>query len=213
MALTPLKISGMTNTSLPWAGTERIPLVKNPGSGDENQKGTILQFHTLVGVTFASLGSAVAAGAGAMRWVTDMNGGATVAVSNGSSWLYLSAPIYDLGLFIPGIPTGGGSSLLQKIMVSRDIIFPADFSGAYGHVSATPASAWAIDVQDDGVSIGTITVSDAGAFTFATGSGTAKTVAAGSRLEFYEPVSASSSIADISLTLPAIISGGLAASA
>lgn len=213
MALTPLKLSAMTSVTLPWAGTERVPVVKNPGGGDANFRGTILQLHTLVPKTVSTLGSASTAGAGAMRWVTDLAGGANIAVSNGTNWIFVSAPIYDLGLYIPGVPSGGGSSILQKIMVPRNITFPADFAGAFGHVTTAPDDPWIVDVQDDGVSIGTITVDTGGTFTFATAGGTAKSIIAGSRLEFVEPVTPDASIANVSLSLTALLTAGLIAAA
>ncbi|MBZ9759503.1 hypothetical protein LB553_01200 [Mesorhizobium sp. CA8] len=122
--------------------------------------------------------------------------GAAIATSGAAT------PVaYDLPLSFPGTPTAG--QLLGKLMVVRDVALSANFSGSYGHVGTNPAATFAIDVQDNGVSIGTISISTGGAFTFTTASGTAKTISAGHRLEFYAPANspADASIANIAATL------------
>lgn len=62
-----------------------------------------------------------------------------------------------------------------------------------------------IDVTVDTVSIGTITVSDAGTFTFATTSNEAKAVAAGAVARFVAPDPADVSIAGLAVTLLAAL--------
>lgn len=108
---------------------------------------------------------------------------------------------YDIPLSFSGTPTAG--QRMGKLMVVRDVAFAANFSGSAGHVGTNPAATFAIDVQDDGVSIGTISVSTGGVFTFTTVSGTSKTVANGSRLEFYAPANspAEATVANIAATL------------
>lgn len=108
---------------------------------------------------------------------------------------------YDIPLSFAGTPTAG--QLIGKLIAVREIDFEANFSGSSGHVGTNPGATFAIDVQDDGASIGTISISTGGAFTFTTGSGTAKTVAAGSRIEFYAPANspAEATIEDIAATL------------
>lgn len=108
---------------------------------------------------------------------------------------------YDIPLSFAGTPTAG--QLMGKVVTVRDVAFPANFSGAAGHVGTNPAATFAIDVQDNGSTIGTISISTGGAFTFTTTSGTAKTVSSGHRLEFYAPANspAEASIANIAATL------------
>jgi hypothetical protein len=110
-------------------------------------------------------------------------------------------PPYDLPLSFLGTPTAG--QLMGKLIMVRDVALSANFSGAAGHVGTNPAATFAIDVQDNGASIGTISISTGGVFTFTTTSGTAKTVSSGHRLEFYAPANspADASIANISATL------------
>jgi hypothetical protein len=92
---------------------------------------------------------------------------------------------------------------MGKLVMARDVSLSANFSGSFGHVGTNPAATFAIDVQDNGSTIGTISISTGGAFTFTTTSGTAKTVSAGHRLEFYAPSNspAEATIANIAATL------------
>lgn len=108
---------------------------------------------------------------------------------------------YDIPLSFPGTPTAG--QLMGKLIAVRDVALAANFSGSSGHVGTNPAAAFAIDVQDNGSSIGTISISTGGSFTFTTSSGTAKTISAGHRIEFYAPANspAEATIANIAATL------------
>jgi len=108
---------------------------------------------------------------------------------------------YDVPLSFAGTPDAG--ALMGKLIAVRDLAFEANFSGSAGHVGTNPGATFAIDVQDDGVSIGTISISSGGAFTFTTVSGAAKTVASGSRIEFWAPSDspAEATVADIAATL------------
>lgn len=109
--------------------------------------------------------------------------------------------LYDVGFCFIGTPTAG--ALLCRHMIVRDVDFAANFADSEGYVGLPPGATYAIDVKDDGVTIGTASISSGGAFTFTTTSGTAKTVLEGSRLEFYAPANspADDDIADISVTL------------
>lgn len=115
--------------------------------------------------------------------------------------LALVSNLYDVPLSYAGTPDAG--ALIGKLIAVRDIVFPANFSGSSGHVGTNPAATFDIDVQDDGASIGTISISTGGVFTFTTISGTAKTVAAGSRIEFFAPSDSpvEATVADIAATL------------
>jgi len=108
---------------------------------------------------------------------------------------------YDVPVAFADAPDAG--ALIHKVMIVRDVDFSADFSGSSGHVGTNPDATFDVDVKDDGSSIGTISVSTSGTFTFTTTSNTAKTVAAGSRLEFYAPSNspAEATIANFAATL------------
>jgi len=106
---------------------------------------------------------------------------------------------YDVGSGFSDVPTT--AQVLEVIMIARELVFPANFAGSVGDITTNPTGSFVIDVDDDGVTIGTITISTGGAFTFATTSGTAKTVAAGSKLEFIAPVSVDATAAGAVWTL------------
>ncbi|RWN33423.1 hypothetical protein [Mesorhizobium sp.] len=108
---------------------------------------------------------------------------------------------YDIPLSFAGTPTAG--QLIGKLVTARDVAFAANFSGSFGHVGTNPAATFAIDVRDNGSSIGTISISTGGVFTFTTSGGTAKTITAGHRLEFYAPANspAEATVANIAATL------------
>jgi hypothetical protein len=114
------------------------------------------------------------------------------------------AGAYDIGFFYGGGPPGS-SELIFKHVAARDFQLPGNFFGSEGHVGTNPTATFDMDVQLEGVSIGTISVSTSGVFTFTTTSGTAKDVAAGERLEIIGPSSADATVADIGFTLAAVL--------
>lgn len=92
---------------------------------------------------------------------------------------------YDIRGGFNSVPTS--SQILDTVPIVTEVDFAAAFSGSIGKIAINPTASFVVDVLDDGVVIGTITISTSGVFTFATTSGTAKTVAAGSFLEFRAP--------------------------
>lgn len=130
---------------------------------------------------------------------------ATWIVWDGSAWITSTRDTatpekYDIGFNYGGNPASAGE-LLGRVVVPRDVDFAANFAGSYGYVQTNPAASFVISVADDGGEIGTITISTGGSFTFATSGGTAKTVLAGSRLDFLGPDPADGTIASIAATL------------
>jgi hypothetical protein len=110
-----------------------------------------------------------------------------------------SNSFYDVSSGFEATPTT--SQILEKIMIARTLVFPANFVGSVGNIDTNPTASFAIDVQDDGVSIGTITIAIGGGFTFVTAGGTAQTVAVGSVLSFVGPVTADTTAASAIWTL------------
>ena len=108
---------------------------------------------------------------------------------------------YDFGALFEAEPAI--NTAFSRLIVARDITVPANFAGSSGTVGTNPASSYAIDVKDDGVSIGTITVGTDGAFTFATTGGNAQAIAAGSLIEFDSPGTLDNTIADLLLVVAA----------
>ena len=128
--------------------------------------------------------------------------GVHVRLAGGGGGAAGGSTFYDIGFLYAGGPPGA-SELLFKWIATRDLTLPADFSGAVGHIGTNPTSTFDLDVALDGSSIGTVSVSTAGVFSFTTTSGTEKSVTGGQRLEVVAPGSADATAADIALTLTA----------
>lgn len=127
---------------------------------------------------------------------TDSSG--MVPVVNGTpDALVFRARAYDFGFTFGSEPST--STVIQRVQISRAITIPADMSGSTGTVATNPTSSYVVDVQDDSVSIGTITISTGGSFTFATTSGIAKNVAAGSVITFTSPAGADGTVAGVAV--------------
>lgn len=96
----------------------------------------------------------------------------------------LTTAPYDIGGFIPGLPDDGVECF--KFVAVRAIDFADNFSGSVGHCGVNPTATAAFDVLKNGTSIGSISISTSGVFTFnTTGAGTS--LAAGDRLSVTSP--------------------------
>lgn len=129
------------------------------------------------------------------------NGTVYVADGSGSgAYSTLDVP-YDVVMQFSGAPAN--AEVMLRMMAVRDIILPANLSGSLGDIGTSPTASTVLNVKDDGVIIGTITISTADVFTFATTSGSAKTVAEGSLLTIENQATADATAADITVTLEA----------
>lgn len=131
-----------------------------------------------------------------------------------NEWVQVVSPAtatipYDLPCTYSGTPTAG--EVITRYEMVRDVDLAANFAGSSGYVAANPSDTYAIDVQDDGASIGTVSISSGGVYTFTTTGGTAKTISGNSRLEFIAPSGSPSvtGISGISFTLAATVSVAL----
>jgi hypothetical protein len=77
-----------------------------------------------------------------------------------------------------------------------------DFAGSVGHVGTNPGLSFVMDVQKNGSSIGSITISTGGIITFAT-TGTTVNLVPGDQLKVLAPAATDGSIANVSITLKA----------
>jgi hypothetical protein len=107
---------------------------------------------------------------------------------------------YVISLSYIGTPGASGTMGVHSVLTASTI--PIDFDGATGDVITAPAGDYAIDVQKDGVSVGTITIDASGVFTFETTGGATIPLIFGSRLSFHAPSSVGTA-ADIGITIPA----------
>lgn len=122
---------------------------------------------------------------------------------DGSAWVALSSSAnhYRIGFFFTATPTA--SEVLAMHVVTQAITIPANFGtpDSKGAVGTNPTASFALDVKKNGSSIGTITISTGGAFTFATGSGTAKSVSVGDVIQVVAPSTPDTTVANVAITL------------
>lgn len=90
--------------------------------------------------------------------------------------------VYDFGMLQMANP--GDGDVMGKVILPRAMTLAADFAGGAGDVDTNPAAAFAISVTKNGTEVGTVTVSTTGAFTFATTSSAAVSIAAGDVIRF-----------------------------
>lgn len=109
---------------------------------------------------------------------------------------------YDFGAYYPTQPTA--SQVLNKLVFPRAASTADDFAGSYGHVDTNPTATFDVDVQVNSVSVGTVSVSTGGVFTFST-TGGALSISAGDVVEFIAPGSADATIAGLSFTITATV--------
>jgi hypothetical protein len=130
--------------------------------------------------------------------VEDLGGGAVRITALGSG----AANEVDIGLFFPGGPPLT-NQLLAKFIAARAMTLPGNLVGSVGHVGTNPTGSFVMTVSVGGSSVGTITVSTGGVFTFATTAGAAVPVVAGDEIEIEAPAGTDATVADIAVTLVA----------
>lgn len=106
--------------------------------------------------------------------------------------------VYDFGFYYNGLPPDNAE--LMKLVAVRAFEIADDFAGSRGHVAVNPTSSAVFTVSKNGSSIGTITVSTLGAFTFATTGGTVS-MAAGDRLTITAPTPQDATLANVSIMI------------
>lgn len=131
------------------------------------------------------------------------SGDAYIADGAGSGSFQAFTVPYDLAMQFAGKPAN--AEVMLRLMVVRDIALPANLSGSLGDIGTSATAQTVLIVKDDGVVIGTITISTVDIFTFATTSGSAKTVAEGSLLTIENQATTDATAADITVTLEATV--------
>lgn len=106
---------------------------------------------------------------------------------------------YDMRFGFSTTPTS--NQILDTVQIVRELELPADMAGSIAKVGVNPTAAFVMDLKDDGVTIGSISISTSGVATFTTTSGTAKTIAVGSQLTLVAPSTVDATVAQMSMTL------------
>jgi VCBS repeat-containing protein len=103
-----------------------------------------------------------------------------------------------IAFFFTTTPTD--DEVLCLYNAAESITLADDFAGSVGDVGTNPTASFVLDVQVNGASVGSITISTGGAFTFATTGGSVALVS-GDQLKVVAPSSADATIANVSITL------------
>lgn len=106
---------------------------------------------------------------------------------------------YDFAVHAEGLLTS--SQVVGRLVMTRDVVFPANFTKSVGNVAVNPTSTNVLEVFDDGVKIGEVSVATNGAFTFTTVSGAEQAVVTGSLLTVVNQASADATMAGFACTL------------
>lgn len=114
-------------------------------------------------------------------------------------FLGITASPYDLRFGFTATPTS--DEVIDTIMIPRDLILPDNLLGSLGRVGVNPTASFAMLLQDDGVTIATITISTLGAFTFSTVGGLDQTVLTGSVLTLVAPTGVDATVANMTMTI------------
>ncbi len=131
----------------------------------------------------------------------NVGGGSALSICrwSGSVWVPIVAAPYDIVCSLVGNP--GASATVLIFTAVRAVNFPANLGGSYGTVGTNPTSTAAYDIKKNGSTIGAVSISTGGAFTFTTTSGAAKSLAAGDRLTIIAPSSQDATLSDVGFTL------------
>lgn len=132
------------------------------------------------------------------------DGAAWVSLGSGISYtdaMARAAVGYSIAPFFTSTPSA--SEVLCLHVAAEAFTIPANFATptSVGNCATNPTASFAIDVQRNGVSIGTITISTGGVFTFATTSGTAKAFAVGDVLKLVAPATPDATCANVAITI------------
>lgn len=103
-----------------------------------------------------------------------------------------------ISFFVSFTPDASEVLLLYPILEATTL--PDDFSGSVGRVLTNPTSSFVIDVQKNGSSVGTITISTSGVFTFNT-TGTTVSLVSGDYLTFVAPATPDATIKNFGVTM------------
>lgn len=107
-------------------------------------------------------------------------------------------PAYDIAFYFPGAP--GDAAEMFKLTAARAFELPDEFAGSVGDSGVAPTASTVLTVKRNGASIGTITISTGGGFTFATTATTVEAFAVGDEISVDNQGTADVTAADINVT-------------
>jgi hypothetical protein len=110
---------------------------------------------------------------------------------------------YDVAFFAAGTPADNG--IIGTFVATRAFKLLDDFAGSRGHCVVNPDSTATFTVQKNGVTIGTVAISNVGAFTFATTGSAVESFAVGDRLTLIAPTPQDASLANVAISFFGIL--------
>lgn len=102
---------------------------------------------------------------------------------------------YDLGFFLSGLP--GDNIICMEWKAIRAFTIPGNCAGSAGKVGTNPTATAVFAILKNGGSVGTISISTGGVFTFATTAGAAQSFAVGDVLSVTTPTPQDATLADV----------------
>jgi len=84
---------------------------------------------------------------------------------------------------------------------THGVVFPDNFVGSWGSVEVNPVATYTCDIQRNGVSIGSMSVSTTGSVSYTTTGATTESFVTGDKLQIIAPVSVDANMAGLSITL------------
>lgn len=136
---------------------------------------------------------------------TGSGSGDMLAANNLSDLSNIGTARTNLGLlrliatFFTTAPTA--SEVLAIYIAADAFTLAANLSGSQVSVGTNPAGTFAIDIQKNGSTIATISISTLGVVTLTTSGGTAKSIAAGDIIKLVAPAGVDATIANVAITL------------
>jgi hypothetical protein len=104
-----------------------------------------------------------------------------------------------VSFFFTTTPTA--SEVLALYVAADAFTLPANLSGSQVKVGTNATATFALDLQQNGTSIGTISIATSGTATLTTTSGAAKSIAAGDVLKVVAPGTVDATIANVAINL------------
>lgn len=105
---------------------------------------------------------------------------------------------YDIVCSFVGKPPA--SQTVLELTLNRPVSFAPNFAGSNATLGANPTSTAAYTLKQNGTTIGTVSISTTGVFTFSTSNAAGVTLAAGDRLTITAPASQDSTLSDVAMT-------------
>ena len=114
--------------------------------------------------------------------------------------------LLPINVYIDGVPTVSVDIL--RMVATDGFLLPDDLDGSFGHVSTAPSGAVVVDVQKNGLSIGSISIATTGLFTFSTSGSAVEVFSPGDLLQLIAPADWLT-LADLTITLRALLVSGV----